>query len=90
MENYQEKFNEIVENNFTDPTEDYYAIQYSLYLNTGECLLTDTQLDILSDEQIRLGDLSSAYGIKLDIAKMVYEYIEQHKIYNKGEDNLSE
>lgn len=78
MEKYQEKFNKIVADNFDDPAEDYYATQYALFINTGRCLLNNTQLEILSDDDTRFGDLSSAYGISPTVASLVYDYLEKH------------
>lgn len=87
MDNIDKEFNEIIDDNFKDPTEDFQMLQFIKWMHHDDSLLSDRELDFFSDEENMIEHLSNTYRISQDEARKVFHYAEDMYLSNPEENS---
>lgn len=90
MDNTNSEYNEIIKNNFNEPSEDYYMVQFIRWMHGDECLLSERELDYFTDEENMIEHLSTTYDISPEEAKKAFYYAEDMYLSSDQHGSLNE
>ena len=76
MDNSDKEFNNIIDANFKDPSEDFHMVQFIKWMHHGESMLSDREIDFFADEENMIGHISSTYGMSQDESRRLFHHAE--------------